>query len=157
MKKFISIALILVMILSLCACNNEPEQPTTDENPYILANGLSPTQFQNRIASFIRDIYSPKSQDTIDKAIKGLADIATELEINELQNTVGTFDKDKRAVINNLEVNLCMPDNSGSRNYKIAATFTISLNGVKQGILIEFNCNNDVKIDSHSIWINNSV
>lgn len=157
MKKYISIALALVMILSLCACNKETKQPTNEENPYILANGLSPTQFQDRIAEFITDIYSPKNQDTIDDAIKTLSSIATEYEITELQNTVGVFDKEKRATISNLKVSLCMPDNSASRTYKVAATFIVSLNGVKQGMLIEFNCNKEAKIESHSIWVNNSV
>ena len=50
-----------------------------------------------------------------------------------------------------------MPDNSSSRTYKLIATFMVNLGEYKQGTMLEFTCNNEGLIDSHSVWLNNDV
>jgi len=153
-KNKIALIISVIALFSLCSCNSiAPTEP--QENPYILVNGLTPTQFEGRLKDFIYDIYEPKNQDSIDRGIREFKEIATETEALEIENTVGEFREDKKATISNLSIDLCMPDNSSSYNYKLLATFSISLNESYQNILIEFGCDSNGKINNHSIWVNN--
>ncbi len=149
----------LLTLFSLVSCNQTNETPNQalEGNPYILPNGLAPTELLNEVQDFILDIYMPFSQESIDKAIDDFCKVATEAEIEELKSTVGAFDKEKRAKVSNLQLNFCMPDNSSNHTYKVLATFTITLKDVQQNLLIEFQLNNDCIISSHSIWVNNNI
>lgn len=156
MKRIICVAAI-IFLFTLPGCSKAPDnQVINQENPYRLSNGYTPTEMISEVESFITRVYIPYSQDDIDKALRDFTKIATESEIEELKSTVGSFDKDKRASISDLQIDMCTPDNSSTRQYKIVATFKVTLKNVSQNLLIEFGMNNDCKINSHYIWINNS-
>lgn len=156
-KRFIAIVLSLITLFSITSCSKTPDtKEVQEENPYKLSNNLAPTEMISEVKAFIMSIYMPKDQEEIDNAIERFCKIATEEEINELKSTVGEYDRSKRATLSDLYISMCTPDNSSNRKYKIIATFTIKLNDMKQNILIQFNMDNSVMIESHSIWVNNS-
>lgn len=156
MRRALGIFLALSLALSLVACSNQ-DKPEDEGNPYILANGMTPTEFQDAVEDFVYDIYSPKNQDILDRGLKNFKEISTATEYLEMESSIGEFDADKMATVSNIEVDLCMPDNSSSRTYKLIVTFTVNLGEYKQGTMLEFTCNNEGLIDSHSVWLNNDV
>lgn len=158
MKKLISIIMLIILTISLCACNNNNiDTQIPEENPYLLTNGLAPSEMVQKVNKFIVAVYMPYSQNTIDNGIEDFKEIATDMEIEELKNTVGGYNSERRATVSNLNTLLCTPDNSFNKQYKMVSTFTVTLGGVSQNMLIEFGMNNNCKVDSHSIWVNNNI
>ena len=50
-----------------------------------------------------------------------------------------------------------MPENSTDNKIKYLATFTLKAGENASSMLIEFGCNTEGMIDTHSIWVNNNV
>lgn len=153
-KKLTLILLTLTVLFSLAACGNKQE--TVEEIPeYTIVQNMTATDVKKIVNQFIIDIYSPNSQEQIDNALVEFCKIATENEINTLKDEIGEYDEAKKASIKNVSISIAMPKNTENNKMKIVATFDISIRDVRQSMLIEFRCNNDNMIESHSIWVNN--
>ena len=152
--RAIKLVLLLTLIsVVLVGCSNKIDNVEDERYKYELSNGKIPTEIQDIIKDSILDIYMPSKESDIERGVDKLSDIATETEINTLKETIGAFDEDNKATVNNLNVSICMPENSTDNKTKYLVTFEISNNQILADMLIEFGCNNEDKISSHSIWI----
>ena len=89
--------------------------------------------------------------------VEMLAPIATEQEIEDLKSEAGSYDESRRATIKNMQVSVCMPENSTDYKFKYVASFTLEAGDNASNMLIEFGCNTEGMIDTHSIWVNNNI
>ena len=152
--RAIKLALLLTLIsVVLVGCSNKIDNVEDERYKYELSNGKIPTEIQDIIKDSILDIYMPSKESDIERGVDKLSDIATETEINTLKETIGAFDEDNKATVNNLNVSICMPENSTDNKTKYLVTFEISNDQILADMLIEFGCNNEDKISSHSIWV----
>ena len=152
--RAIKLVLLLTLVsVVLVGCSNKIDNVEDERYKYELSNGKIPTEIQGIIKDSILDIYMPSKESDIERGIDKLSDIATESEINTLKETIGAFDEDNKATVNNLNVSICMPENSTDNKTKYLVTFEISNDQILADMLIEFGCNNEDKISSHSIWV----
>ena len=155
-RKIILTIMLLTATLSLCSCAKSTNKIYNEnKETYELSNGKTPTEVKGIIEDFVLNIYMPSKQDDIEQGVNLLVPIATEREINELKSTVGKFDESNRAMVRNLSVSICMPENSTDRKTKYLATFEISTEQQLADMLIEFGCNSNDEIETHSIWVDN--
>ena len=153
-KKILVCIVAIVAMLSLSACSNNSNE--VQEIPsYSLINEMAASDIKKVVNQFIIDVYSPNNQEQIDKALVDFCKIATEQEINTLTEEIGVYDEAKKASLKNVVISIATPKNTENNKMKILATFDVSINDINQSVMIEFRCNNDNMIESHSIWVNN--
>ena len=157
-KTNLIVLALALLPLTLVGCTNSVKDEAVEENnEYILVNGKTPVEVRDKLTSAIIDIYMPLSEEDIEEGINILGELSTENEFNELKSSVGKFDETKKALVNNIDVSIGLPENMENHKMKYVVTFTIETESSAQNILMEFKCNTEGLIQSHSIWTNNSI
>lgn len=156
--KICIIALVGLMIMGISGCSNNNEERLEElREMYLLPNGYLPSETEDMISDALLNIYMPFDEENIIEGVEMLAPIATEQEIEDLKSEAGSYDESRRATIKNMQVSVCMPENSTDNKIKYLATFTLEAGENASNMLIEFGCNTEGMIDTHSIWVNNNV
>lgn len=149
--NILAVMVSLALAITLAGCSKTQDKESEREK-YELSNGYLPTEVQDILKKAILNIYMPGSDEDIAEGVDMLAPLSTEFEINELKNTVGKYDENKRVIVKDINVSIAMPENTTDKRMQYLVTFTINNDEQSMEMMLQFNCNDDGFIKSHSIW-----
>ena len=135
-KNIMLLLTILLIITSLCACNNKK-----DENKNIEAELVAQTmtelnvplkELKNDMTQFILLTYMPSASDTKQDYVKDITKYLSETEYDMLLNDIGEYSDDIETVVKELSIKYGLAENNSDNTDKILCSFYLvkSANGV---------------------------
>ena len=144
----------LIVIISLSGCNEDTHQIVTTD--YRVMGEYTPDNVRNILEKCLTQIYSAESEDDLNEGKKSLLSLCTQEEAISLNNDMGYYDATRRATVNIEFIDFAQPNKTQENKLKILAKLKISILNVTQYHLLEFVCDTDGKIESHTIWVTNN-
>ena len=105
MKKVITILMTTFLTLNIFGCNSKVSYKEMEEmkESVTLANGLTINELEDKIMKLVYFVYTPQSEEDIQKGIDSIKDILTESEYNTLCSE-SRYNEETSANMSDLEV-----------------------------------------------------
>lgn len=146
----IAVALLILVSIAFASSNKITKKEFKELQEYTSIGGHEIADVKAGIRDFITKIYSPSSQDDIDKSFDSIDKYCTNTLINSLKSVTNSYKEEAKQEVQVLDIIYGSSDTRDS----ILCSFKVSFNGVRPDAInyIEFYINSEGKLYDYDMW-----
>ena len=138
----IAVVSLYVAISITAHAKNNTEKEIEDR--IVTVNGYRQDEVEEKLARFVRLVYTPKSKEDKQKAIDEMRDISSTLAINNLRENIAEYSKTTNEVIQEMNVYYVSKENSRDGLAREYVDLKVGNDEVNRMYLIEMVISDDV-------------